>query len=147
MSTDDTIKVIKDVCKILDSKVNSIKEINTEIINEGDTIAGNIANYDKRNYLKQLLEKSNTKTPHKWTEARFNIAEEYENKSAVDMSELIQELNNYQSKSLSYFNDYDVLIAPVLHKAGFRHNEIMDARENDWNYVTKGTFLRAYNVT
>ena len=146
-SDTDTIKVIKDVCKILDSKVNSIKEINTEIINEGDTIAGNIANYDKRNYLKQLLEKSKTKTPHKWTEARFNIAEEYENKSAVDMSELIQELNNYQSKSLSYFNDYDVLIAPVLHKSGFPHNEIMDARENDWNYVTKGTFLRAYNVT
>ena len=146
-SDSDTIKVIDNACKALVSKVNSIKEIDTKIIDQGDTIAGNIANYDKRNYLKQLLEKSNTKVPHKWTEARFNIADEYKNKSAVEMSELIQELNNYQSKSLSYFNNYDVIIAPVLHKSGFPHSEIMDARENDWNYVTKGTFLRTYNVT
>jgi len=144
---EDTIKVIKNVCDALNSKVKSISEINTEIISKGDSIAGNIANYDKRNYLKQLLEKSNTNTPHKWTKARFNIAKEYDNKTAIEMSELIQDLNNYQSESLSYFNDYDVLIAPVLHKSGFPHGEIMDAREGDWNYVTKGTFLRAYNVT
>ena len=146
-SDTDTIKVIDNVRKILVSKVKSINEIDTKIIDQGDTIAGNIANYDKRNYLKQLLKRSNTNTPHKWTEARFNIAKEYKNKSAVEMSELIQELNNYQSRSLSYFNNYDVIIAPVLHKAGFPHSEIMDARENDWNYVTKGTFLRTYNVT
>ena len=53
----------------------------------------------------------------------------------------------YQSESLSYFDNYDVLIAPVLHKAGFKHGEIMDTSNKDWNYVTKGTFLRAYNVT
>ena len=146
-SDNDTKNVINTVCQKLEPIVQSINEIDTTIIERGDSVAGNIANYDKRNYLKQLLDRSNTKTPHRWTKARFDIAEEYNNKSAIDLSELIQQIAMYQSESLSYFDNYDVLIAPVLHKAGFKHGEIMDTSNKDWNYVTKGTFLRAYNVT
>ena len=146
-SDNDTKNVINNACQKLEPIVKSINEIDTTIIEKGDSVAGNIANYDKRNYLKQLLERSNTKIPHRWTKARFDIAEEYNNKSAIDLSELVQEIAMYQSESLSYFDNYDVLIAPVLHKAGFKHGEIMDASDKDWNYVTKGTFLRAYNVT
>lgn len=146
-SDNDTKNVINTVCQKLEPIVQSINEIDTTIIERGDSVAGNIANYDKRNYLKQLLDRSNTKNPHRWTKARFDIAEEYNNKSAIDLSELIQQIAMYQSESLSYFDNYDVLIAPVLHKAGFKHGEIMDTSNKDWNYVTKGTFLRAYNVT
>ena len=146
-SDNDTKHVINAACQKLEPIVKSINEIDTTIIERGDSVAGDIANYDKRNYLKQLLDRSNTKIPHRWTKARFDIAEEYNNKSAIDLSELVQQIAMYQSESLSYFDNYDVLIAPVLHKAGFKHGEIMDASNKDWNYVTKATFLRAYNVT
>ena len=146
-SDNDTKHVINAACQKLEPIVKSINEIDTTIIERGDSVAGDIANYDKRNYLKQLLDRSNTKIPHRWTKATFDIAEEYNNKSAIDLSELVQQIAMYQSESLSYFDNYDVLIAPVLHKAGFKHGEIMDASNKDWNYVTKATFLRAYNVT
>lgn len=137
-SSDATIAVIKKAADELAPVVAEVEERRPRALERAGEIMARIFEADGGARIQRILKQAGTENVHPWL-ARF--LEGQTEDSAIQAYEAIQSWATYRSEMLAFFEDFDVILCPVVGHAAPYHaksGEVPDER---------GWYTMAYSLT